>query len=370
MSERIAVFLPNLAGGGAERMMVNISNELSGRDIDIDLVLLEAAGPYLDDVHDAVTVVDLQAPELPGFAALGGLPSLRRYLQEHTPTALLSALTRANIVALLTHRLSGVDTRIVVSERNHLSSIVERSENRRMRVAPWLVRRTYPWADAVVPISRGVARDLSSLADIPMDEMTVIRNPAYSADIPQQASETLDHPWFQPGTPPVILGVGSLTEQKDFPTLISAFAQIRAATDARLVILGEGEKRAPLESLVESLGLQESVDLPGFVDNPFNYMARADVFVLSSQWEGFGNVIVEAMACGTPVVSTNCPSGPAEILDGGSYGRLVPVGDEDTMARTVLEVLDEPPDEQRVRDRAQEFDVERIADQYLDVLVG
>ena len=368
MSESISIFLPSLAGGGAERMMVNLSNEFSSRGHHVDLVLITADGPYLCEVSDDVRVIDLNAPELPGYNAMGSLPHLYRYLESREPVALLSALTRANVVALLAHRLARVPTRIVISERNHLSSVVERDGNRRMRALPWLIRRTYPWADRIVPISHGVADDLSHISRIPTTEMDVIHNPAYSEDIREEAKEPLEHPWFQ-SPAPVILGVGSLTAQKDFATLVSAFERVRSAVDARLMILGEGEKRDELQAMVRDLGLSEVVEMPGFVDNPFKYMDGADVFVLSSRWEGFGNVIVEALACGTPVVSTDCPSGPAEILNDGEYGTLVPVGNPEAIADALLDVLEAHTDERRLENRAEQFSIDRIASQYLNVLL-
>ena len=182
-----------------------------------------------------------------------------------------------------------------------------------------------------------------------------------------KSEEALDHPWFLPGEPPVILGVGRLTQAKDFPTLIRAFALVRKKHPARLMILGEGEERSKLETLVQELGLEKEVSLPGFVDNPYKYMKRAAVFVLSSKWEGFGNVLVEAMALGTPVVSTNCPSGPAEILENGRWGRLVPVGDVYALAEAIIETLDEEhhPD---VANRAKDFAVELAVEKYINVL--
>ncbi|ELZ36066.1 glycosyl transferase family protein [Halorubrum saccharovorum DSM 1137] len=199
--------------------------------------------------------------------------------------------------------------------------------------------------------------------------MTVIHNPAYSKGISEKATERVSHPWFQSDEPPVILGVGSLTPQKDFPTLVRAFNRLRSQQDARLVILGEGDRREELESLIQRYGIGDSVDLPGFVDNPFKYMKQADVFVLSSRWEGFGNVIVEAMACGTPIVSTNCPSGPAEILQNGKYGQLVRTGDPEALAAAVQATLAEPPAPDPLIERAKEFSVERVADKYLATLL-
>ena len=179
----------------------------------------------------------------------------------------------------------------------------------------------------------------------------------------------MDHPWFAPGSPPVVLGIGRLTTQKDFPTLLKAFAQVRAVRKARLMILGEGRDRQALEVLARELGVASDVDLPGFVLNPFPYMVRASLLVLSSAWEGLPGVLIEAMACGCPVVSTDCPSGPSEILDGGAYGPLVPVGDDGALAKAILSVLEMPPDPERLRARAALFSVERATDQYLQVLL-
>jgi glycosyltransferase involved in cell wall biosynthesis len=167
----------------------------------------------------------------------------------------------------------------------------------------------------------------------------------------------------------VILGAGRLTAQKDFPTLIRAFALARAAQPMRLILLGEGELREPLRALAADLGIAAQVDLPGFVENPYAFMSRAHVFVLSSAWEGFGLVLVEAMACGTPVVSTDCPAGPAEILMGGRFGRLVPVGDAGAMAEAIRATLADPLPADRLRSRAGDFSLEKIGDEYFELLL-
>ena len=185
-----------------------------------------------------------------------------------------------------------------------------------------------------------------------------------------RAKEPLDHPWLKPGAPPVILGTGRLVTPKDFSTLLRAFARVRVQRKARLVILGEGNRREELESLAQQLGVSADVALPGFVANPYPFMERAAVFVLSSAWEGFGNVIVEALACGCPVVSTDCPGGPSEILDDGAYGPLVPVGDDAAMAEAILAVLESSRDSGRLQARAAVFSEERAIDNYSDVLFG
>jgi len=237
-----------------------------------------------------------------------------------------------------------------------------------MKALPVLARLSYPYADGIVAISNGVADDLAESARIARERIDVIYNPAYSDDIDTLAEADCPHPWFE-SDDPVLLGVGGLSDQKDFATLIRAFARVREDRPVRLIILGEGDNREQLESLVRRLDLEDQVDLPGFVDNPFAYMSRASLFVLSSAWEGFGNVIVEAMACGTPIVSTDCPSGPSEILEYGKYGVLVPVGDEETMANAIRNQLDATTDTESLRERAKDFTVETIANQYLDVLL-
>ncbi len=234
---------------------------------------------------------------------------------------------------------------------------------------PNFIRIFYPWADEIVTVSNGVADDFASITGLRRERIQVIYNPVVTPEILEKAEEPLNHPWFTPGEPPVILSVGRLAKQKDYPTLIRAFALVHRECPARLMILGEGEERPKLEALIQELGLDDDVSLPGFVDNPYAYMSRAAVFVLSSAWEGFGNVLVEAMAVGTPVVATDCPSGPAEILGGGKWGKLVPVGDIEKIAKAIIETLEDlnRPD---VTKRAQDFGIEKLVQNYLRVLLG
>jgi glycosyltransferase involved in cell wall biosynthesis len=245
------------------------------------------------------------------------------------------------------------------------------------RAFPGLIRRNYLAADAVVAVSEGVADDLAAHFGIPRDRISVVHNPVVSGSLKEKAAAPIDHPWLASGAPPVVLSAGRLHPTKDYPTLIRSFARLRQVREARLLILGSGKndeetarRRAELIELAAELGVSEDVDLPGFVPNPLPYMARAAVFVLSSLWEGFGNVLVEALACGCPVVSTDCPSGPAEILDHGRYGRLVPVGDDSAMAEAMLTVLRNPPDRDVLRARGALFTVDRAVDAYLDLLLG
>jgi glycosyltransferase involved in cell wall biosynthesis len=203
---------------------------------------------------------------------------------------------------------------------------------------------------------------------LPRERIDAIHNPVVTPELAARAAALLDDPWFQPGEPPVIIGVGRLAVQKDFGTLLRAFARVRSRRPARLVVLGEGDQRPRLERLAEELGVAADVRFPGFVDNPLAYMRRAAVFALSSIYEGLGNVVVEALACGCPVVSTDCPGGPAEILGHGRFGRLVPVGDSDAFGDALLAVLDDPRESSPLLARARDFSASVIADRYLDVL--
>lgn len=361
-TKRLAIYLPSLGGGGAERIMVTLANAFAERGIKTDLVLVKAEGPYLNDVSKNVRVVDLGASRV-----AMSLPLLVHYLRRVRPTSILSALNHANVVALLARRVAGVKTRLVVSERNSLSSSRAHVASFRGRLMALFMRWTYPWADGIVAVSRGVADDLAATISLPRDRIDSIYNPIDMLAIRQRAEEPFDHPWFTPGDPPVILGVGRLTLQKDFPTLLRSFAQLRAQRQARLVILGEGEHRSQLQALVAVLGLTKDVAMPGFTENPFVWMRLASVFVLSSAWEGLPGTLIQAMACGTPVVSTDCQSGPAEILENGKWGRLVPVGDVSALADAIAATLDEKT-HPKVQDRASDFSVDKAVDEYLRVL--
>jgi glycosyltransferase involved in cell wall biosynthesis len=237
-----------------------------------------------------------------------------------------------------------------------------------LRFAYRLVPLLYPRASQIIAVSDGVADDLSRFSGVERNRIDVVQNPVVTPELAALADEPVDHPWFSPGEPPVILGVGRLSDQKDFATLLRAFALVRAKRPARLVILGEGGYRAELEQLVTQLGIGADVDLPGFAGNPFSYMSKASLFVLSSKFEGLPGALIEAMACGTPVVATDCPSGPREILEDGSLGGLVPVGDPESLAAAIGHALDQPTPPGRLRAKAAEYTVDRAVSRYLALL--
>ena len=391
-SRHLAIFLRSLeGGGGAERMMVSLAAAFEARGHRVDLVLGAARGSFLGAVPAGVRLVELgrrsgwralplllREPEharklLPALRGvvphwvLGCIPALAAYLERERPDAMLSALDYSNLAALWARRVAGVPTRVVVSERNTMS--LRARERRRNRGLPALAAAFYPWADGIAAVSDGVADDLSRVARIPRSEIATTYNPVVDDDMPQRTAEPVAHPWFAPDARvPVVLAAGKLKRQKGFDTLIDAFARLRARRPVRLVILGQGELRRGLLRRAQRQGVAGDLWLPGFVDNPFAFMARASVFVLSSRFEGLPGVLIQAMACGCPVVSTDCPSGPREILAGGRHGALVPVGDSEALAGAIEETWNAPPPARQLVERAGAFGVAASVDRYLELL--
>jgi glycosyltransferase involved in cell wall biosynthesis len=333
----IAFFLPSLVGGGAERVTVNLAQAITERGLPVDLVLAAAEGVFLQELPPAVRVVDLRASRV-----LRSIGPLVGYLRRERPRVLVSSMGHANLVALWAGRLARGVTPIVVTEHNTLSQEAGRAPSFRGRVWPHLLGGFYPWAARIIAVSKGAADDLARTSGLPRDRIEVIYNPVITPGMLAALRQAPDHPWFAPGAPPVILGVGRLTRQKEFATLVRAFAELRRRRPARLIILGDGEERPLLEALVRELGVAEDVALPGFRDDALAFMTGSAVFALSSAWEGLPTVLIEALAAGTRVVSTDCPSGPREILQEGRLGTLVPVGDPAALAAGILEALDRP----------------------------
>ena len=368
--KRVAVFLPALYGGGAERTMLNLAQGIAECGYAVDLVLAQAEGPYMTEISDLVHLVDLgQGKILNRNRTLSRLPALVRYLRTEKPDAVVSALRRTNLVAVWAQRLAGGPRRVVVNEQSNVSVEVANLSNSLMRLWPYLAKRYYPWADKVVGVSQGVVDDLVTSVGIPQHKAKVIYNPVITAKLREKARAPLEHPWFQSGEPPVILAVGRLMKQKDFSTLLKAFAELRQHRQARLLILGEGDERPMLEALASKLGIQDDVSLPGFADNPYPFMRDASLFVMSSRWEGLPTVLIEVLYCGTPIVSTDCPNGPREILSNGTYGRLVSMENPKEMAAAMAATLDSN-DSIPSPESWQPYTVETVANQYIELLFG
>jgi len=361
MKERLAIFLPSLRGGGAERAMVTIANGFSLRGYLVDIVLVNADGPYLKEVSRHVNVVDLNSSRV-----LTSIPGFVNYLRREKPKAIVSALNHINVIAVMACYLAGHSSRIIVSERSNFSASIKNTKSMSAHALRLLMRWTYCRADGIIAVSKGVADDLALAIGLHRSSINVVYNPVVNKFMLDMAEHHIEHSWFGRGNPPVILGVGRLEPAKGFLTLIKSFAILRKTYCARLVILGEGSLRFQLEGEVKRLGLEDQVHLAGFIDNPYAFMKQASLFVLSSVWEGLPNALIQAMACGTPVVSTDCPSGPSEILEGGRWGRLVPVNDEVALAEAMVAALDEK-DHPDVVQRAAEFSADSAIDDYLAV---
>jgi len=393
---RIAIFAPSLTGGGAEKGMLRVAEELAARGHEIDLLLTRVRAGHGAQIPKtlqprrlrksstvAARAAAARAAEwnligrpvllpLKASWALRYLPALVDYLAERRPVALLSGNSWPNLTALWAKHLARVDTRIVVSERVALSRRVEHLRAQwRWRYLPALVHRYYPQAAAVVSVSIGVGNDLAIAADLPRSSISPVYGPHVCERLLSRTREPATLMDFGDRAEPLILGVGRLHPQKDFPNLLKAVALLReTGTRVRLMILGEGAQRARLEALARELGIDASVRLPGFVEHPPAYLARADLFVLSSRYEGLPGVLIQALACGCPCVATNCRCGPDEILEGGRHGRLVPVGDSPALAAAIAAALDETSDREALRWRAEYFSVERSIDQYERLLLG
>jgi glycosyltransferase involved in cell wall biosynthesis len=390
---KIAIFMRSMGGsGGAERAMLNLAHGFVDQGARVDMVMARKTGHFLNEISSAIRVVDLKVrsarqslislPRLgrdawfwarmvlaskPHFV-LGALPGLASYLQEEKPDVLISALDYPNAVAIAAAALAGNRVPVIATVRSTLSAEVANASQRRIKAQPEVARRFYPRADALVAVSHGVADDLAQVLGVSREKIGTIYNPVVSPALKTQAGQPMSHPWFATGEPPVILAVGGLKPAKDFATLFKAFAIARRARPLRLLVLGEGKLRPELTGLARDLGIDGDLQMPGFVDNPFPYMARAPLLVLSSIYEGLPNVLIQALACGCPVVSTDCPSGPAEILDNGRYGTLVPVKDEKGLAAAILRSLESGCDRNMLIGRAHEFSVERAARQYLELI--
>lgn len=360
---KLAVFLPGLYGGGAEKTMLTLAGGFAERGCAVDLVLARAIGPYLASIPSDVRLVDLRAR-----STLGCLPALVRYLKREHPDGMVSALSRANIVAALARTFTHHPQRLVINEQNTLSKWAKGSTHWRRRITPLIARLCYYRADAIVAVSQGVADDLVQVCKIPARLVEVIYNPGATREVLRQAQLPLNHPWFAPDQPPVLVSAGRLTYQKDFGNLLQAVAMVRAKRPVRLIILGEGSDRPMLEEQIRKLKLDGDVSLPGFVDNPYVYMARAAAFVLSSRFEGLPTVLVEALTCGTSLIATDCPSGPREILRGGELGLLVPVGQTDALAEAVETTLDGNAPRPG-KDSWRPYSVDAVVERYLSVLI-
>jgi len=354
--KKIAIFLPNLDGGGAEKVFVDLSTAFVQRGFAVDMILIQKQGELLDTLDEKVRIIDINSKKIRGSFA-----PLFSYLRNNDPEILIAVMWPLTVIATIAFRLSRCSGRVVVSDHTTLSLSTAEYSKHRKKVLVQTIKWVYPLADVRLAVSNGVAADIKQLAGLANSKFNVIHNPI-DMPIEDKAVENTIRERCR------VINVGSLKWQKNHALLIKAFAKLLEHIDAELVIVGDGELRSQLEELIAGLDLQDYVTLVGFKKDVAAEYIRADLFVLSSNCEGFGNVIVEAMSAGVPVVSTDCQSGPREILAEGKYGTLVPIDDVDALAKAMLKSLQQPHDGQLLKNRAADFSLEKIANQYLDVM--
>lgn len=335
----LAVLAATSGHSGVDRVLRNLVPTIAGLGLRVDVLGIDGHGPEVGD-----SCANVRRHALGARHVITSLPGLLAYLRQEQPRALLSDKDRVNRLALLGRRLAGVSTRVGVRIGTTVSVNLASRGPLERSIQRASMRWCYPAADAVLVPSQGVATDLASFSGLSRDRISIVPSPVITARMAGLAAERPAHPWLSDGGPPLVLGVGELSERKDFATLIRAFARLPVDRSCRLMILGEGRRRRELQDLILELGIGPRVALPGFVANPYPYMARAAVFVSSSRWEGMPIVLIEALALGTPCVACDCPSGPREVLDDGRVGPLVPPGDDEALAVAIAAQFARPRD--------------------------
>jgi|AVFP01.1.fsa_nt_gi glycosyltransferase involved in cell wall biosynthesis len=363
--KHIAVFLSTSGHSGVDRLAKHLLPALGRRGYRVDLLKVRRHGPELNDDEPSVRVVDLGHRHT--YACV---PNLVRYLRREQPMLMLSDKDRVNRTALLARALAGVGTRLILRSGTTISidlasrGILER----------WLqrtsIRLLYPYADRIIVPSLGAAEDMAQYTGLARRLIQVVPSPVVPESLFTATLPAPQHHWFHEPAIPLILGAGELGVRKDFETLLRGFARLRITRRCRLMIIGRGRERDRLLALAAQLGIAEDVELPGFVAKPYPYLANADLFAFTSRWEGLPLVLVEALALGTPVVATDCPSGPRETLQNGYYGRLIPVGDDLALADAMAATLDSPLPAEKLKEAARPYAIEAATDAYLKVMTG
>ncbi len=361
MKTDICIFAPSFGNGGAEKMTINLCRGFSEHGYVVDLILRDKNIPFLNVLGKNINIIEFSKDK----SKTSG--ELFSYIKEHQPQILLST-KGGDKEAIYVKKFFRSKTKVVL---RHGTTFSMRDKNRNLIkriISLYKLKRLLPSADLIIAVSKGVAEDIQKITGINKDRVKVVPNPTIVPEIFELAKKEIDHVWFKGKSSPIILGAGGFRKSKDFPTLIRAFKILRKSVNAKLVILGDGRKREEIEKLIRKLHLSEHVYLPGFQENPYAFMARADLFVLSSIWEGCPNVLIEAMALGTPVVSTNCPSGPWEILQGGKYGKLVEPGNYEELARAMEHTLKNPLPPEKLKNAVKKYELKNSIKSHIEVL--
>lgn len=356
---KILLMYRDLTHGGVQKIMVYVANYFAGCGYDVTLLVGEAKGPYLNLLSSDVKVISINTKNR--YSLCKHLITLLRH---HKPDILFTGVPSFNLIAIIAKYISLTNTKVIISEHSNTFKEFSKSKNFSYKLSFLLIPFLYRFSDAIIAVSKGVAKDLSKFSFIPCDSIKTIYNPAYSKSIAQVSKFEVNEDWFEYKDCPVIIGVGRLTEQKDFSTLLDAIYTLRKTRNVKLIIVGDGPMYADLQMKIDSYGLNAYVKLVGFKENPISWINKADVFVLSSKWEGFGNILVEALAAGTTIVSTDCKSGPSEILKGGQLGYLVPTCDVKAMSEKIAYAIDNPISKAVLTNAAEEYDEDFIMKEY------
>ena len=385
---KIAIYVSSLKGGGAERVMLNLAEGLQTQNHSVDLLLARHEGDYLKQLPDNLSVIPLKhtsrlsgfftalrhsplgfkllsSLKLPRFLTL--LPAVKTYIEQNKPDAIICALHNCNLSAVLAKSCTKSNVCIIVSEHIALSSFIQSVPERETKLIPF-IKLLYPLANGIVTVSNGVKNDLSDITGIPKEKITLIYNPVITPGMQKKISAPVEHPWLLSDEFYTLLAAGRLTKQKDYITLINAIELIKDQIPLKLIVLGEGTERENLTELISKKGLSDIIDLHGFADNPFAYMAHADLFVLSSALEGLSLVLLEALASGCEVISTDCPYGPSEVLQNGKYGTLVPIKNPAELAKAIKNAYEKKCLNENGMQYARQFTVEKATSEYLDLI--
>ncbi len=361
---KISFFLPVLVGGGAERVLINLANIMREEGIQVDFLVGSKEGELQKELDGRINIIEFKKNK-----TIKCLPKLARYLRTCKPDALITGLDHVNLVGIWANILSGYNVKHIVTLHNAISvKIKKTSKFSPRRIIPFLIKIFYQHASSIVGVSNGVLSDYHALFNFPKEKTSVINNPVINQDLFKKSREYLDHPWFNGlNSDPIVITVGRMVEQKRQIDLLKAINILNKKRNVKLIILGEGKLRRNLEEYIKVNQMEDCVLLPGFVENPYKYILRSNIFVLSSGWEGLPTVLIEAGGLGVPVISTNCQYGPAEILENGKYGRLVSIGDVDHLSEAIEEVLNAPK-QTFEKVFIEKYSSQRIVKEYLALL--
>jgi len=353
----LLLFYRSLKQGGVQRMMLNLANHMVAKGHCVTILLFRREGPFLELLDKRVNVIGIESDS---FYFI--LKYLIRLLKSKSYDLLFSATPGLNIAAIIANMIAKVNTKVVISERSNTIKEFSGSKFGPYKLSFFLIPILYRFANAILTVSEGVKRDLIKISFVKNEKVDVVYNPAFESNFQEQLDNEVNHEWFQKDRKenqiPVVIGAGRLHYQKNFELLIQSIVLLNKRRPVRLIIIGEGEEYQKLQDLIVSLDATSFIRLEGFQINPISWIGRSNVFVLSSRWEGFGNILVDALAAQTTIVTTDCKSGPAEIIEGGKYGYLLKREDAEEMSQIIELAIENPMNKELLLNRARFFDKE------------